>query len=109
MRILIDECIDERFRNSLTGHDCQTARCAGLAGLKNGDLLKAAEAAKFDVFLTVDQGIEYQQNLTGRKIAIILRVKSNRLHSLLQLLPACLARIESIQTGQIVSIEASGS
>ena len=43
MRILIDECIDERFRNSLPGHDCQTARYAGLAGLKNGDLLTAAE------------------------------------------------------------------
>jgi hypothetical protein len=65
MRILIDECIDERFRNSLTGHDCQTARYAGLAGLNHGDLLNAAEAAEFDVFLTVDQGIEYQQNLTG--------------------------------------------
>lgn len=107
MRILIDECIDERFRNSLTGHDSQTARYAGLAGLKNGDLLTAAEAAKFDVFLTVDQGIEYQQNLTGRKIAIlIVRAKSNRLHDLLQLLPACLARIGSIQPGQIVRIEA---
>jgi hypothetical protein len=46
MRILIDECIDERFRNSLPGHDCQTARYAGLAGLKNGDLLTAAETAK---------------------------------------------------------------
>jgi len=56
MRILIEECIDERFRNELSGHDCQTARCAGLAGLKNGDLLIATETAKFDVFLTVDQG-----------------------------------------------------
>jgi hypothetical protein len=63
MRVLIDECIDERFRNSLPEHDCQTARYAGLAGLKNGELLIAAESAKFDVFLTVDQGIEYQQNL----------------------------------------------
>lgn len=108
MRILIDECMDERFRNSLTGHDCQTARYAGLAGLKNGDLLKAAEVARFDVFLTVDQGIEYQQNLTGRKLAIIIfRPKSNRLHDLLQLVPACLARMESIQPGQIVSIEAT--
>src|SRR5229473_6540399 len=69
MRILIDECIDERFRNSLPGHDCQTARYAGLAGLKNGELLAAAEKGKFDVFLTVDQGIEYQENLTARKIA----------------------------------------
>jgi hypothetical protein len=79
MRILIDECIDERFRNSLPGHDCQTARYAGLAGLKNGELLIAAETAKFNVFLTVDQGFEYQQNLTARKIAIIIfHAKSNR-------------------------------
>ena len=73
MRILIDECIDERFRNSLPGHDCQTARYAGLAGLTNGELLTAAETAKFDVFLTVDRGIEYQQNLTGRNIVSVNR------------------------------------
>ena len=72
MRILIDECIDEQFRSSLPRHDCQTARYAGLAGLKNSDLLTAAEAKEFDVFITVDQGIEYQQNLEGLKIAIIL-------------------------------------
>jgi predicted nuclease of predicted toxin-antitoxin system len=59
MRILIDECIDERFRSSLPGHDCQTARYAGLAGLKNGELLAAAVRSKFNVFLTVDQGIEH--------------------------------------------------
>src|SRR5437763_7453244 len=102
MRILIDECIDERFRNSLPGHDCQTARYAGLAGLTNGELLTAAETAKFDVFLTVDRGIEYQQNLTGRKIAIIIfRTKSNRLKDLLPYVPVCLAHTESIQTRQI--------
>jgi hypothetical protein len=109
MRVLIDECIDERFRNSLPEHDCQTARyagLAGLAGLKNGELLIAAETAKFDVFLTVDQGIEYQQNLTGRNIAIIIfRTKSNRLKDLLPHARACLAYIESIQPGQIVRIE----
>ena len=106
MRILIDECIDERLRNSFPSHDCQTARYAGLAGLKNGDVLASAEKAKFDVFHTVDQGIEYQQNLTGRKIAIIIfRTKSNRLKDLLPHLPVCIAHIESIQPGQIVKIE----
>jgi hypothetical protein len=60
MCVLLDECIDERFRNSLSAHDCQTARYAGLAGMENGELLTAAESAKFDIFLTVDQGIEYQ-------------------------------------------------
>jgi len=106
MRVLIDECIDERFRNHLLGHDCQTARYAGLAGRKNGELLTAAETARFDVFLTTDQGIEYQQNLTGRNIAIIIfRTKSNRLRDLLPHMPACLAHIESVQPGQIVRIE----
>ena len=64
MCVLIDECVDERMRKYFPNHDCQTARFAGLAGLQNGQLLAAAEAAKFDVLLTVDQGIEYQQNLT---------------------------------------------
>jgi predicted nuclease of predicted toxin-antitoxin system len=106
MRILIDECIDERFRNSFPAHDCQTARYAGLAGLKNGDLLTAAETAGFDVFLTVDQGFEYQQNLTARNVAIVIfRAKSNRLKELLPLVPACLAHMKSIQPGQIVTIE----
>jgi hypothetical protein len=58
------------------------------------------------VFLTVDQGIEYQQNLTAGKIAIIIfRTKSNRLKDLLPHVPACLAHIESIRPGQIVRIE----
>ena len=102
MRVLIDECLDERFRNSLSGHDCQTVRFAGFAGLKNGELLVAAETAKFDVFLTVDQGIEYQQNLAGRIIAIIIiRAKSNRQKDLLPHATACLACIESMKPGQI--------
>jgi len=60
----------------LPGHDCQTARYAGPAGLKNRELLAAAEEGKFGVFLTVDQGIEYQQNLTARKIAITFSARS---------------------------------
>ena len=109
MRILIDECIDERFRTSLIGHECQTVRHAGMAGLKNGELLDSAERTDFDIFVTVDQGIEYQQNLTGRSIAIvILRSKSNRLRDLLPLVPVCLATIESIKPGQAVSIGKRG-
>jgi hypothetical protein len=106
MRVLIDECIDERFRNYFPSHHCQTARYAGLAGLQKGELLTAAERANFDVFLTADQGIEYEQNLNGRTIAIIIfRTKSNRLKDLLPHVPACLAHMESIQRGQIIRIE----
>lgn len=55
MRILVDECVDQRLRLMFTGHDCQTAAYAKLSGLKNGALLTAAEAAGFDVLVTTDQ------------------------------------------------------
>jgi hypothetical protein len=77
MRLLLDECIDERFRLLFPTHECQTARFAKLAGLKNGRLL---EAAGFDVLITVDQHIPDQQNLAGRTIALmILFAPTNRL------------------------------
>ena len=105
MRVLLDECVSEGLRNYLTGHDCQTPRHAGFAGLENGELLAAAENAKFDVVLTVDRGFEYQQNLDRRKIAIIIFCgKSVLLEDLLPLVPDCLDSIKSIQAGQVVRI-----
>jgi len=106
MRILIDECIDERFRNSLPGHDCQTARYAGLAGLTNGELLTAAETAKFDVFLTVDRGYRIPTKFNRPKHRNYhFPYKIEPVKDLLPYVPVCLAHIESIQPGQIVRIE----
>jgi hypothetical protein len=76
MRVLLDECVSEGLRKYLTGHECQTARYAGLAGLENGQLLTAAQTAKFDVVLTVDRGFEYQQNLEHRQIAANLSAEN---------------------------------
>ena len=66
MRILIDECVDQRLRLLFGAHDSQTAAYAGFAGLKNGALLAASEAAGFEVMVTMDQEISFQQNLGGR-------------------------------------------
>lgn len=105
MRVLLDECVNEGLRKYLIGHDCQTARYAGFTGLENGELLTAAQTAKFDVVLTVDRGFEYQQSLQNRKIAVIIFCgKSVLLEDLLPLMPACLTHIESIRPGQIVRI-----
>jgi predicted nuclease of predicted toxin-antitoxin system len=105
MKVLLDECVAERLRNSLPGHECQSARYAGLAGLANGDLLAAAEAAKFDVLLTVDRGFEYQQNLSGRRIAIlILETESIRLEDLLAHIPTVLVALQSIKPGQVIRV-----
>ena len=102
MRILLDECIDERFRHRFIGHDCQTVRFAGLAGLKNGQLLAAAEALYFNILITVDQGIPYQQNLALRRIAVlVLYAVSNRLENMNQMLPAVLETIATIKPGQV--------
>ena len=66
MRLLLDECVDQELRHSFEGHDCRSAGYAGLAGLMNGALLSAAEAAGFEVMITTDQGIPHQQNLRLR-------------------------------------------
>lgn len=106
MRLLIDECIDQRLRFLFPDHDCQTAGFAKLAGLKNGRLLDAAETAGFDVLVTVDQSIPDQQNLSGRMISIlILCAPTNRLHELAPLAPSATLALALISPGQVVRIK----
>lgn len=106
MRLLIDECIDQRLRFLFPEHDCQTAGFAKMAGLKNGRLLDAAEAAGFDVLITVDQSIPDQQSLSGRTISIlILCAQTNRLHELAPLAPSANLALASIIPGQVVRIK----
>lgn len=105
MRLLLDECIDERLRHSFAGLDCQTARYAKLAGLKNGELLSAAEAAGFEVMITVDQNIPNQQNLTNRRIALlILCAPTNRLADLRRLIPTALEALKTIRPGEVIRV-----
>jgi hypothetical protein len=102
---LIDECLPRRIKNSLTGHDCQTVPTAGFAGKTNGELLTLAEQAGFDVLLTVDKGMQHQQNLIGRRIAVlVIRARSNNIQDLLPHIPACLQALESIQPGQLIRV-----
>jgi hypothetical protein len=72
MRILLDENIPHGLRALLTGHDTFTVAYLGWAGVKNGQLLKAAEDAGFEILITSDQGIPYQQNIVGRKLTMIM-------------------------------------
>ena len=105
MRLLIDECLDERVRFLFSAYECQTARYAKLSGLTNGQLLEAAEAAGFDVVITVDQSIPDQQDLSDRKIAVlILYGPTNRLKDLEQLVPAALSALQTIQPGKVVRV-----
>ena len=106
MRVLLDECVDERLRNWIIDYHCESARYAGFSGLKNGALLLAAETAGFDVLITVDQNMPDQQNLSSRHLALlILHARTNRLADLKELIPAMLISLASIRPGQVVRIE----
>ena len=105
VKLSIDGCIDERLRLSFSDHDCSSARFAGFAGLKNGSLLAAAEAAGFEVLITVDQNIPNQQNLTERRLSIlVLRAKTNRLRDLKELVALAKEALKSIGQGNVVVI-----
>lgn len=70
MKILLDECVPWPMHRLLTGHMRTSVQAQGWSGIRNGDLLQRAEG-EFDLFITSDQNIRYQQNLAGRAIAIL--------------------------------------
>jgi hypothetical protein len=105
MRLLLDECVPRKFKDLLLGHDCRTVPDEGLEGKKNGELLTLAEKSGFEAFLTLDRGLEYEQNLRGRIIAVILiRAKSSRLADLSPHATEILRVLLSIQPGELVKI-----
>ncbi|MBI1910037.1 MAG: DUF5615 family PIN-like protein [Deltaproteobacteria bacterium] len=88
MRVLLDECLPKKLKGDLLEyHEVFTVPEMSWAGKKNGELLKLA-ASKFDLFLTADQNLTYQQNLESAQIGVIILVtKNNRLESFQRLMP----------------------
>lgn len=105
MKLLLDECLPRKLKHHLLGHECSTVPEAGWAGKKNGDLLFLAEKSGFEIFLTLDRGVEYEQNLKGRDIAVILvSAASSRLADLLPRIPDILTALRSVRVGQFVRV-----
>ncbi len=77
MRVLFDHNVPHRLRTSLTGHEVTTADEMGWAELENGELLRAAEDCSFEVMVTADKNLAYQQNLAGRKLALVVLSTNN--------------------------------
>jgi len=86
MRVLLDECVPRKLRREIGEHEVVTVTQRGWSGIENGALLALAQT-EFDVFLTVDQNLKYQQNLTSIDLALILLVApNNRIKTLLPLI-----------------------
>lgn len=104
MKVFLDECVDRRFRRYIVGHDVKTAHDMGWTSIKNGELLRLA-AAEFDVFVTVDRNLAFQQNVASYQIAlIVLRAKSNRVADLAHLAPDLLNELSSAPHGAVTII-----
>ena len=104
MRVLLDECLPRKLKRDLAGHDARTVPEMGWASKENGDLLDLA-AAQFDVFLTVDRNLSYQQDLGRFDIAVVVLVApGNRLADLRPLLPQVLEVLAGIRAGQVLRV-----
>lgn len=104
MKVLLDECVPLKLRRELAAHEVLSVTERGWSGIKNGELLALAER-EFDVFLTVDQNLKFQQNLKAFNIGIVLLVaRNNRLKTLLPLMLEASEAIENVKTGDLIRV-----
>lgn len=105
MKVLLDECVDWRLLRSIAGHEVRTARQMGWSAIKNGELLALA-AKEFEVFVTVDRNLSFQQKLPAFSIAVVvLRARSNRLADLRPLVPRLLEILPTAAQGIATILE----
>lgn len=104
MKVLIDECLPRGLKRLISGYECFTVREMGWSGRKNGELLSLADQ-RFDVLLTIDQGLQFEQNLANRNLAlIVLKARSNDLEDLAPLIPQLLSALSLIKPAQILTV-----
>lgn len=103
MKILLDECVPFPLARALAGHDCTTAQACGWGGFKNGDLLRLAEG-RFDVFVTADKNLRYQQKLAGRELPI-LELSTNDVRRLRAATSLILSALIDLSSGEYRMIE----
>jgi hypothetical protein len=108
LKVLFDENVPHKRRRNLVRHTVRTALEMGWVGVKNGDLLNRAEAERFDVMVTGDQNLTFQQNLKGRRIAIVVLDTSN--WKILGLRPELVVRaVDAATPGSVRTVECARS
>jgi hypothetical protein len=107
VRILLDEQLPRQLARHFPGHAVRTVQQQGWAGLGNGELLRRAASEGFEVFITADQNLRFQQNLTGSPLAVIVvAAPSNALEDLLPLLPSLLEAVRDARPGEMRHVSA---
>jgi len=105
MRVLLDACVPRGLRKELSGHEVKTVAEVGWASVKNGMLIQLA-SKEFDVLLTVDRNMEYQQNFSGALLAVVvIHSLSNDITVLRPLMPAVLEAISKVKPGIMTHVQ----
>jgi predicted nuclease of predicted toxin-antitoxin system len=104
MRVLLDECVTRYLKHDFTGHEVLTVEEAGFKGLKNGRLLQAA-SGQYEALVTVDQNLQYQQNLKTSPLAIVILKANRSTYPMLKpLMPQALDALEVIKPGEVIIV-----
>jgi predicted nuclease of predicted toxin-antitoxin system len=104
MRVLLDECLPRKLKREFTEHEATTVPEMGWAGKKNGELMRLM-TGQFEVFVTIDQNLTYQQNLSNAAVAVVmLAAPDNRLKTLKPLIPQVQETLKTIKPGDIVRV-----
>jgi predicted nuclease of predicted toxin-antitoxin system len=104
MRILLDECVNPRVKEAFPNHEAKTVKEMGWGGITNGKLMALGQQS-FDVFITVDQNLEHQQNLAKLSIGIVVvAVPDNNIKYFRPIFPEMLTAAESVRAGEVIHI-----
>ncbi len=105
MRVLLDESVPRALGFAINGHFVRTAQTAGFTGLLNGELLAAMKLADFEVLVTFDQNLPYQQNTALPVAVVVLVASNNRVETAMKFVPRLLSTLVSLTAGQIFKLE----
>ena len=107
MHLLLDECVPRPLKRDIVGHVVEHVTDRGWAGKENGELLALMMQEKFTGFVTVDQNLEFQQNVRASGIAVVVLVaQANRLKELRPLVPALLEALARVKAGELMRVGA---
>ncbi|MEO6258929.1 MAG: DUF5615 family PIN-like protein [Thermoanaerobaculia bacterium] len=108
MLVLLDESLPKRLRRELRGYEVLTVQQQQWSGITNGELLRTAQSAHFEAFITADQNLQHQQNLSSIRLRIIvLDLPSNRFAHVRLLVPAILTALSEMQPGELLVLRRS--
>jgi hypothetical protein len=107
MRVLLDESVPKALGFAIEGHFVRTAQTAGFAGLLNGELMAAMKDAGYDVLITFDQNLPYQQNENLPVAVLVLVARNNRVETALSFASAIAAALGELRPGQLIKLNAA--